>query len=182
MICKLAFPDGKHSSTYEFIHGAFAKIWFLYSPLSHAVGRQRSVLAEVPDWPNTTIVNQYGGLDFEHDRVVSGRGKVVSPHSRCLHIALILALERLSRVLAHHQAFIDGSDDPWLYATPHSPDAKTRSSTDLRPYELINGGVHHWDENGLSNRSSLHREPDEIRRIHAREIDFVRAWLLSAKA
>lgn len=38
-------------------------------------------------------------------------------------------------------AFIDGSEDPWLYATPHSPHAKQhkRKSTTKHPFELIPG-------------------------------------------
>ena len=39
---------------------------------------------------------------------------------------------------------------------------------------ILSGGVHHWDENGLENTSA---EPDEIRRIHAEMIEFVKVWL-----
>jgi hypothetical protein len=76
------------------------------------------------------------------------------------------------------QAFVDGSYDPWIYATPHSPDAKKRKSTLIRPFELINGGVHHWDENGLpAHGASLSEEPEGIRKVHAREVEFVKSWL-----
>ncbi|GAA6014384.1 hypothetical protein JCM10207_005443 [Rhodosporidiobolus poonsookiae] len=71
-------------------------------------------------------------------------------------------------------AFIDGSADPWLYATPHSPEATTRKDTLKRPFKLIPGGVHHWDENGLLPPAA---EPSAIARVHADEIAFVQAWL-----
>ncbi|KAK9900803.1 peptidase S28, partial [Cystobasidium minutum MCA 4210] len=76
-------------------------------------------------------------------------------------------------------AFIDGSFDPWIYATPHSPDVRQRKSTLLRPFELIKGGVHHWDENSLpeSKPDDLRNEPEEIRKVHQREIEFVKSWL-----
>jgi hypothetical protein len=46
-------------------------------------------------------------------------------------------------------AFIDGEKDPWRPATVHSPyGAHARKSTTERPYILIPGAVHHWDEVG----------------------------------
>jgi len=76
----------------------------------------------------------------------------------------------------HHTrlAFIDGDMDPWLYATPHSPLAQGRESTVQEPFLLINGGRHHYDENGYKNRSA---EPLEIQEIHRKEIGFVKSWL-----
>ncbi|GAA5821942.1 hypothetical protein JCM10212_005156 [Sporobolomyces blumeae] len=71
-------------------------------------------------------------------------------------------------------AFIDGSADPWIGATPHSPHAKARRDTRSQPFKLIPGGVHHWDENGLADPSS---EPRKIRKIHRDEVKFVKAWL-----
>ncbi|KAK4050336.1 hypothetical protein OIO90_005129 [Microbotryomycetes sp. JL221] len=72
-------------------------------------------------------------------------------------------------------AFIDGDEDPWLYATPHSPHAKRRRDTTNKPFKLIKGGVHHWDENGQSNST---QEPHRIQKIHEQEIDFVKEWLI----
>ncbi|KDE05232.1 hypothetical protein MVLG_04367 [Microbotryum lychnidis-dioicae p1A1 Lamole] len=69
-------------------------------------------------------------------------------------------------------AIIDGSEDPWLYATRHSPHAKKRPDTLSGPYKLIEGGVHHWDENGRPKG-----EPKIIREIHAEEIKFVGYWI-----
>ncbi|KZV66837.1 peptidase S28 [Peniophora sp. CONT] len=76
---------------------------------------------------------------------------------------------------ADRLAFIDGSVDPWRPDTPHSTYyAKDRADTLLRPFKLIPGGVHHWDENGLADPS---QEPSEIQRIHAEEVAFVKSWL-----
>ncbi|GAA5822645.1 hypothetical protein JCM3770_002853 [Rhodotorula araucariae] len=73
-------------------------------------------------------------------------------------------------------AFVDGSEDPWLYATPHSPTALNphRKDTLRKPFKLIKGGVHHWDENGLAPGRT---EPPEIAEIHAAEIEFVQSWM-----
>lgn len=49
------------------------------------------------------------------------------------------------------------------------------------PFELIKGGVHHWDENSLDKHSTLKEEPDEIRRVHSREVEFVKQWIRAAK-
>ncbi len=45
---------------------------------------------------------------------------------------------------ADRLAFIDGSADPWIYATPHSPNAEgggERADSLKRPFKLIEGGV-----------------------------------------
>ncbi|GAA5874419.1 hypothetical protein JCM8547_005394 [Rhodosporidiobolus lusitaniae] len=81
------------------------------------------------------------------------------------------------RLREERLAYIDGSADPWLYATPHSPNAPhhgKRRDTLKRPFKLIPGGVHHWDENGFPPSQT---EPPEIAHIHAEEVEFVKAWL-----
>ncbi|CAE6410327.1 unnamed protein product [Rhizoctonia solani] len=75
---------------------------------------------------------------------------------------------------ADRLAFIDGDEDPWLPATPHSPHAPERADTILRPFKLIRTGVHHHDENGVEPHSE---EPAHIQAIHIQEIEFVKAWL-----
>ncbi|KAF9449108.1 hypothetical protein P691DRAFT_813128 [Macrolepiota fuliginosa MF-IS2] len=77
-------------------------------------------------------------------------------------------------IAADRLAIIDGQVDPWRPDTPHSDDARPRPDTTLRPFKLIPGAVHHWDENGLAD---LMDEPDEIKDIHADEVAFVEAWL-----
>jgi len=71
-------------------------------------------------------------------------------------------------------AFVDGDEDPWRPATPHSWHAKARRDTVLRPFKIIKSGVHHYDENGLKDPS---KEPSRIRAIHEQEVDFVKSWL-----
>ncbi|EIW65216.1 peptidase S28 [Trametes versicolor FP-101664 SS1] len=76
-------------------------------------------------------------------------------------------------------AIIDGQDDPWRGDTPHSPAARPRADTTLRPFKLIPLAVHHYDENGLADPS---QEPPQIQAIHQQEIEFVKAWLKDFKA
>lgn len=66
------------------------------------------------------------------------------------------------------------TEDPWRPDTPHADDAPQRPDTLLRPFKIIPGGVHHWDENGLAN---LEDEPLEIQKIHNEMIEFVKSWL-----
>ncbi|KZV92275.1 hypothetical protein EXIGLDRAFT_769142 [Exidia glandulosa HHB12029] len=75
---------------------------------------------------------------------------------------------------ADRLAFIDGTADPWMPATPHSWYAPVRKDTVSRPFKSIQDAVHHWDENGLPNPAD---EPRRIREIHEQEVDFVTAWL-----
>ncbi|RDB14917.1 putative extracellular serine carboxypeptidase [Hypsizygus marmoreus] len=77
-------------------------------------------------------------------------------------------------IAADRLAFIDGEVDPWRPDTPHSEYAFDRNDTTLRPFKLIPGAVHHWDEYGLPN---LLDEPPEIRKIHGEMIYFVMEWL-----
>jgi hypothetical protein len=82
-------------------------------------------------------------------------------------------------IAADRLAIIDGSVDPWMPDTPHSTFyAKPRPDTTLRPFKLIPGAVHHWDENGLADKSA---EPTEIKKIHDEEVAFVLAWLKDFK-
>ncbi|OBZ72031.1 putative serine protease EDA2 [Grifola frondosa] len=82
-------------------------------------------------------------------------------------------------IAADRLAIIDGQADPWRGDTPHSPEAKNRTDTIIRPFKLIPGAVHHWDENGLADPSA---EPPAIHTIHQQEIEFVKAWLQDFKS
>ncbi|KAI0770214.1 peptidase S28 [Fomes fomentarius] len=75
---------------------------------------------------------------------------------------------------ADRLAIVDGEVDPWRPVTPHSDYARDREDTILRPFKVIRGGVHHWDENG---RAELSEEPSQIQMIHEEIIGFVTAWL-----
>ncbi|KAJ7213888.1 serine carboxypeptidase S28-domain-containing protein [Mycena pura] len=77
-------------------------------------------------------------------------------------------------IAADRLAIIDGEVDPWRPDTPHSDYALDRADTTLRPFKLIPGAVHHYDEYGLAD---LADEPPEIRKIHEEMIFFVKKWL-----
>ena len=90
---------------------------------------------------------------------------------------------------ASRLAIIDGDEDPWIFATAHSPDAVPREDTLSEPYKIIKGvrclksfrrayaeyglpqGVHHYDEYGNDT------EPAYIAKIHQQQIAFVKEWL-----
>lgn len=77
-------------------------------------------------------------------------------------------------VCTHFFALLIRIVDPWRAVTPHSDHAKDREDTILRPFKIIPGGVHHWDENGLPD---IEQEPIHIRKIHGEMIEFVLEWL-----
>ncbi|KAF3186713.1 hypothetical protein TWF788_002939 [Orbilia oligospora] len=70
--------------------------------------------------------------------------------------------------------YIDGTHDPWLYATPHSLHSPQKDRSD-RLSILIQEAWHHNDENGLGDIS---KEPLRIQDVHFREIEVVRDWVL----
>ncbi|KAL0945264.1 hypothetical protein HGRIS_000775 [Hohenbuehelia grisea] len=77
-------------------------------------------------------------------------------------------------IAADRLAIIDGEVDPWRPDTPHSFNARPREDTSLRPFKLIPGGVHHYDEYGLAD---IFQEPPQILQIHSEMIIFVQQWL-----
>lgn len=83
-------------------------------------------------------------------------------------------------------AIIDGEEDPWRGASPHSvvaPDGGVRNSTVERPFLLIEGAVHHWDENGLfPNETTAELPPEPVKEVQAMEVEFVKAWLEEFKS
>ena len=101
--------------------------------------------------PNVARINQHGGFDFSYPRV----------------------------------AIIDGLADPWRAATPHAAGARERQSTDSEPFVMIDvpeadvwdgmrGGVHHWDQNGLSGEGDI---PEGVRKVQQDVVRFVGVWL-----
>jgi len=82
-------------------------------------------------------------------------------------------------------AYVDGEADPWRQAGPHAAQARQRRrpSTTSEPFILIEGGVHHWDSNGLfPNQTTPDLPPPAVKKAQAAEIAFVRAWLEEWKA
>lgn len=75
-------------------------------------------------------------------------------------------------------ALIDGQVDPWRAATPHKIGLPDRISTVSQPFLLIQGGVHHWDENGrFENETTSLLPPEPVRTVQRQEVEFVTEWL-----
>ena len=79
-------------------------------------------------------------------------------------------------------AFVDGTGDPWLYATPGSPLAPPRESTESEPVIKMEGAVHHWDENGVTEeekaaRSNVLLPPLIVQEAQQKLVDTVQLWV-----
>ncbi|KAL4944377.1 hypothetical protein BDV06DRAFT_233383 [Aspergillus oleicola] len=87
-------------------------------------------------------------------------------------------------------AIIGGAADPWRDATPHATGLEGRESTDEEPFILssikaehvwdgIEGAVHHWDQNGLSEEQIEEgaKPPREIVELQDEIVRFVGVWL-----
>lgn len=83
-------------------------------------------------------------------------------------------------------AMIDGEMDPWRPATAHASPFNTtalnRTSTASEPFILIDGGVHHWDENGLFPNETVDHPPDylpptPVRQAQQQEIQILLEWM-----
>jgi len=78
-------------------------------------------------------------------------------------------------------ALVDGEADPWRPATPHALGAPKRKNTLSEPFILIEGAVHHWDENGLfRNETTPSLPPPPVVAVHKQEIRFVKSWMKDA--
>ncbi len=76
-------------------------------------------------------------------------------------------------------ANIDGERDPWRYASPHRIGLPERPNTDVEPFMLIQGGVHHWDENGVWKNETVPGSvpPGPVEHAQEEEVRFVRGWV-----
>ena len=75
-------------------------------------------------------------------------------------------------------ALIGGQADPWRPATPLADSAPNRTSTTSEPVVLIEGAVHHWDENGLfPNETTATLPPSPVKKAQQEEAVFVKQWL-----
>ncbi|KAE8355474.1 serine carboxypeptidase S28-domain-containing protein [Aspergillus coremiiformis] len=106
--------------------------------------------------PNVTNINKHGGFNFSYPRV----------------------------------AIIDGLADPWRDATPHADGTEKRESTADEPFILIDvhaedvwdgirGAVHHWDQNGLSQKEADQgqKPPAVLVEVQKEVLRFVGVWL-----
>jgi hypothetical protein len=101
---------------------------------------------------NTDAVNKYGGYAISYPRL----------------------------------AIVDGEQDPWRPACPHASPfnmtAHNRTSTVSQPFILIEGAVHHYDENGMFPNETVNYPPDflpppPVRNIQSQELQFVLEWM-----
>ena len=75
-------------------------------------------------------------------------------------------------------AQIGGQTDPWRPTTPLNDAYLNTTSTTQQPRVLIEGAVHHWDENGLfPNETTATLPPAPIVEAQSEELQFVQAWL-----
>lgn len=75
-------------------------------------------------------------------------------------------------------AIVGGEADPWRPVTPLAQDAKKRFSTKQEPVILIQGAVHHWDENGVfANETKAGLPPGPVKEAQKCEVEFVGEWL-----
>lgn len=98
--------------------------------------------------PNVDAINKYGSFDLSYPRL----------------------------------AMIDGEQDPWrpatAHASPFNTTAHNRTDTISEPFILIDGGVHHWDENGLfMNETTSDLPPAPVKKTQTKELQFVVAWM-----
>lgn len=80
-------------------------------------------------------------------------------------------------------AHLGGETDPWRPASPlatrDEPTVLNHSSTVSEPIILIEGGVHHWDENGVfTNEATVELPPAQVANVQHQIAQFVRSWLM----
>lgn len=150
---------------------------------------------QVPMWPDTSKVNAYGDFAIGttngpvSSETMRSEGGDSNDDTRCdgnyddggdgVH------QKRQDKRRPERVMIVDGTLDPWLYATPHSPYSNLhRAPTAVRPFTMIRGGVHHSDEYGVrrdargeARGAGRLREPESVREVHALEIETVKTWL-----
>lgn len=145
----------------------------------------------MPATPDISAVNALGGFNMDYDRlaIIDGEGESDFVYDIFLS---------LCRLYLHRFSMIPLPVDPWRAATSHSEyrHGRWRKDTISRPSKIVpgmrrsfehetvdliylnQGGVHHWDQNGLRDLSA---QPSTIQTIHQEQIDFVKAWLAEPK-
>ncbi|KIX99447.1 uncharacterized protein Z520_05023 [Fonsecaea multimorphosa CBS 102226] len=98
--------------------------------------------------PNVNAVNKYGGYNISYPRL----------------------------------ATIGGQADPWrpatALATLAKPDVLNQTSTPSEPVILIQGAVHHWDENGLfPNETTPSLPPAPVANAQRQIVEAAKGWM-----
>lgn len=75
-------------------------------------------------------------------------------------------------------AWVDGEWDPWRAAGVQALTQPPRESTPSEPVFLIDGAVHHWDENGVwPNETTADFPPKPVKDAKDAIREFTLAWL-----
>ena len=75
-------------------------------------------------------------------------------------------------------ALLDGENDPWRGATPHAIGRPDRKHTVNEPFWMIEGAVHHWDENGVFDHEARPGlPPTPVQAAQEAELSWVKEWL-----
>ena len=79
-------------------------------------------------------------------------------------------------------AIVGGEADPWRAASPlatlNVTDRLNDTSTASQPLILIQGAVHHWDENGVfPNETTVDLPPAPVRNAQAELAQAVQEWM-----
>ncbi|KAJ7244057.1 hypothetical protein C8J57DRAFT_1555993 [Mycena rebaudengoi] len=112
-----------------------------------------------PDPRHPRIISEL--LTLKYESKICRQAFPPGDHFTVPHLPNVTSVNVLGgfRIAADRLAIIDGEVDPWRSMTPHSDNSRPRNDTILRPFKLIPGAVHHYDEWGLLN---LADEPPEI--------------------
>ena len=102
--------------------------------------------------PNVNAVNKYGGFNISYPRL----------------------------------ATVGGEADPWrpvtALATLSQPDVLNQTSTASEPVILIQGAVHHWDENGLfPNETTPSLPPAPVASAQKAIVQAAQGWMAEWK-
>ncbi|TFK23063.1 peptidase S28 [Coprinopsis marcescibilis] len=124
-----------------------------------------------PDQKEASIISRL--IDLGYESKICKQAFPAGEHFRVPALPNVTVVNELGDfdIAADRLAFIDGE---FFSLHGRCVYAEDRNDTTLRPFKLILGGVHHWDEWGYTN---LFNEPAEIRRVHSEMIAFVREWL-----
>lgn len=100
--------------------------------------------------PDVNVINKYGGYNISYPRL----------------------------------AIIGGEADPWRPVTPLAtldrPDRLNDTGTPSEPIILIEGGVHHWDQNGLfPNETTANLPPPAVVDAQNQLVEAAREWMMA---
>ena len=122
----------------------------------------------VPQWPDVEEVNRRGDFALEYSRLAYIDGDR-DPWRYCVSHLFLSILHTDGRL--HRVILPQGGDLPLTSLCTLS---LVSPPTLVWNEELMADGVHHYDENGLTDHS---KEPSRIRDVHAFEISFITEWI-----